>query len=597
MRRDQLSAERTPVNRSAVRPADHPITRLQRLAGNAAVGRLLATTGRMPRVQRALAVVGSRLVGNEPTADNRLQDVRQLLEILRQIGMSNEDYTAQSDALPVIGKGKGKVAGTTKVAADKLAVLGKAIDATKVGSVAPDIARARLGIAISGSVGQGGQNAQADVDLVCEALRYEGIVTDPASTAALATSGLAELWHRILFGTRKLAPTVPGPPENAATTLKSERKVDQLTLLQWPQLLRADSKITPEQRKNLADQIAQNRSHIPARMNNAMMTKGKATRQTAAEHRAALSSKKKGVDSYHQGMSYTRAVKVMQAMEPNPHTQETGNAADKETAAAEAAGQDTKGKISRSRANELAWEEVRTEGSSGSINTYDSQWLTVGRGFGVASGQGKDVLVNLFASDPGFRQGMLHVGFSVENGTPVAVDPASGTLLSGTDALIHITRDQGVLSQYASMAESPEHIQNVVDAQWQVVRTHAAAVPDVVLQGNDAGSQPWDPQAIQFAIHANHFATGACSWKRLLSCTTDGKGDIKKMAKLALAVAAPREKHGSSILWTGENSRVLEWGHRAFGSLVQAQPVEDSIADDGRFYFPAGKGKFRGIAL
>ena len=161
------------------------------------------------------------------------------------------------------------------------------------------------------------------------------------------------------------------------------------------------------------------------------------------------------------------------------------------------------------------WDELKHEGNTSSINAYDSQLLTWGRGFGARVGLLPLVLDRLFA-DAAVSNIFLQYGIKWKQGFQV-VNLQTGMIESGLSALRLIQADPKLLGVFVLVAEDPRFAQKVADAQWSVVEQNAGAVP--------AYAHHWDDRWIQLVSHLSHWwpATG---WKGANFETCRGLSDI-----------------------------------------------------------------------
>ncbi len=161
------------------------------------------------------------------------------------------------------------------------------------------------------------------------------------------------------------------------------------------------------------------------------------------------------------------------------------------------------------------WEELKHEGNTSSINAYDSQLLTWGRGFGARVGLLPPVLDRLFA-DTTVANIFLQYGIKWKQGFQV-VNLETGSIESGLSALRLIQADPKLLGVFVLVAEDPRLAQKVADAQWAVVEKNAGAVPMYAHQ--------WDDRWIQLVSHLSHWwpATG---WKGANFASSRGISEI-----------------------------------------------------------------------
>ncbi|GAA1662105.1 hypothetical protein GCM10009765_09460 [Fodinicola feengrottensis] len=583
-------------------PVARALLDLQRTAGNKAVTTL--ATRRVP-VQRANAVVSkSGMVGDIPGPQvNDAADVRLAIERLmhlNSITMPGYDAIAevlrQHDAeVAALPKAEQAAARKKPVDVASLAPLVAALVRNAEGSINPGVAQWQLGVQIGAPVGPGLDNVPSDVEMLARALQFEGLATnvtaDAASHLPAVLEGLADLKNRILTGVRPEGPRLPGGLAAAGSgdyskvtaSLDGADRVPEETVLDWANLLSKTARVAPAEtpgstitKAQICQQIAANRANIPNRPGVGL----------------AFS---KPVAPYHQGISYTRSKELLRAgAEPRPASL-------------------TEGSDSRTAANNAAWDELLTEGSAGSGNSYDSQLMTVGRGFGVQGGQGAAVLNAFFSADASAKSALLHVGFTVEGTTAVVVDTEHQVVLRGDAALKYITLNKAIYSQLANTAESPAHIDKMSDAQFGVMRDNAAKIPQEVFDGGTyvepaqkpskavpkpgpprsvTITAPWNVDVMRFAVHLKH-AAGGITWNRMITEGTgsDGRGDINKLAGLILPHLPPHSAYGAGQLWGGEENRMLEWGEHLVGkqlSKIAKLPDAATVPAGTRYFAVTG---------
>lgn len=568
---DMARRQASETDRTGVRPTRresserlHPVVRLQRDAGNAAIAGLLAEPKPVglrrvtaPVAQRANAVVsGKGMVGDTPgPMVNAVADVRlALARLIHLHSITVPDHNTVVAALAkrdqdIVALPAGERPAATNAPVD-VAVLGPLVAAmarNTEGSINPAVAQSQLGVRIGAPVGPGLANATADVDTLAAVLQFEGLATsvsaDPASRLPAVIDGLRELKNRILTGVRPEGPRFSGE--------LSAARVTEEVVQDWPRLLAAPN-TSAQVKADLYKQIGDNRARLPVRPG-----VGPAFGSIVPA-------------PYHQGISYTRSKQLLRAgAEPRPTNL-------------------TEGSAGRTAANNAAWDELLTEGSAGSGNAFDSQLMTVGRGFGVSGGQGAQVLRDFFTADPVAKSALLHVGFAMDGTTPVAADPGGQRLLRGDAALRHIELNRAVYSQLANTAESPTHIGQMTNAQFGVMRHEAADIPPEVFEGPAA----WNVDVMRFAIHLKHAASGF-TWAHMVRHGTgpDGRGDINKLAGMILPLLPPQTAHGAGRRWEGEENRMLEWGEHIVGkqlTRIAALPDAATVPAGTRYFTVSG---------
>jgi hypothetical protein len=151
----------------------------------------------------------------------------------------------------------------------------------------------------------------------------------------------------------------------------------------------------------------------------------------------------------------------------------------------------------RTKAQEAVWKELRDEGGTGSINAYDSQYVTWGRGLGAKSSP-MATAMDIAMADAAVRAEFLKVGIAREGGRWLVVNTRTGAVEQGDDAVFLMQGSKDILSAIAGVSELPALRQTVADAQWAsiAVKEKAGDVP--------AFAYGWDPRLIQFAAHMTH---------------------------------------------------------------------------------------------
>lgn len=187
----------------------------------------------------------------------------------------------------------------------------------------------------------------------------------------------------------------------------------------------------------------------------------------------------------------------------------------------------------RAEINRIVWQELAGEGSSASINTYDSALLTWGRGFAGQGGQLGQKMEILFTRDADLKNQLMAAGFTYEGGKWMAVNTDTQRIEEGAKALKLIQTNKRVLSLLIQLGEDPKHRQNVVDAEFGTVRQNAGAVP--------AWANTWSNEAIRFTAHCVHWGS---SW----SLYSGTGGDIKKITQIMAPRVAREPDRGGAIL-------------------------------------------------
>ncbi len=236
--------------------------------------------------------------------------------------------------------------------------------------------------------------------------------------------------------------------------------------------------------------------------------------------------------------------------------------------------------------NGLVWRELAGEGSSASINTYDSQLLTWGRGFGGSSGQLKKKMEILFAGDADLRNQLMDAGFTYEGGQWLAVNTNTQQIEEGDKALKLIRTDKKVLSLLIQLGEAPEHRQNVVNAEVGTVLQNAGAVP--------SWAYSWSNAAIRFTAHCVH-------WGSAWSSYSSTGGDIKSITQAMAPRVAKEASRGGAILTAVPSTNTFRSfaGGALKGLLTGPAPLPadiDTTSYAGHIFFAAGGGSYYHLA-
>ncbi len=147
--------------------------------------------------------------------------------------------------------------------------------------------------------------------------------------------------------------------------------------------------------------------------------------------------------------------------------------------------------------------ELTSEGGWTSINTYDNQVFTFGRGF-AAFGTLPQLLEEWFQDD-NIANEFKKYGVTL-NGTHIqVVDTEKGKVVTDKEAYQYIKEHIELQYLFVNIGEDPEYIQSLIDAQYTVLSTDGACV----IPGFAAN---WEPEACQAAAHIQHWLP-AIGWK------------------------------------------------------------------------------------
>jgi hypothetical protein len=213
------------------------------------------------------------------------------------------------------------------------------------------------------------------------------------------------------------------------------------------------------------------------------------------------------------------------------------------------------------RAKKAVWKELGHEGTLDSINTYDNQILTWGKGFSAHSGSMNEVLEIMFRLDPEAKKVMLRAGIDCERNPKSwkVVNGETGMIETGDNALRLLQFDPKLLGVFVTLGRAPEHGPYALEAQWQAMKKpgNAAAVPTYAWN--------WPEAAIALAAHLSHWSP-AFGWGRHDYSRTGG--DLVKIAG-TWARAATRIATYAAALPNGailvRMKDMMQPGHRLLG--------------------------------
>ncbi len=184
---------------------------------------------------------------------------------------------------------------------------------------------------------------------------------------------------------------------------------------------------------------------------------------------------------------------------------------------------------------QTVWDELKLEGSISSINSYDDQLVTWGKGISGKSYMA-DVIKDLGAKST-IKQQFLDVGIYYNSDGIILVDTNAdnyGMVLGRVEkevnkkkiyeypALEIIQKDKRLLSFLINLSEHADTRADVLDAQWNNVLKHAGKIPSYVYDlqsgtedyGEDKGKflDNWNEQSVAFAAHLSHWLYSG-SWE------------------------------------------------------------------------------------
>jgi len=199
----------------------------------------------------------------------------------------------------------------------------------------------------------------------------------------------------------------------------------------------------------------------------------------------------------------------------------------------------------KDKAQKAVWKELEKEGGTSSINTYDDQIFTWGRGF---SGKTflKGILQDLLSSNASIKEKFTSVGVGVDaNNNIMVVDTKSGNITSGNAALYLIRSDTRLMSFFIEVGENKSTKQASADAQWKVISKNAGNIPDFVYDAKtNKYKDKWSDDAVALCAHFEHWLP-AGGWRVFRSSYERTKGDLLEIIKVfsSLIGESPYAQH------------------------------------------------------
>jgi hypothetical protein len=210
------------------------------------------------------------------------------------------------------------------------------------------------------------------------------------------------------------------------------------------------------------------------------------------------------------------------------------------------------------KARKAAFKELGHEGTVDSINTYDDQIVTWGKGFSAKSGSMNEVLEIMFKSDPEAKHVLRRAGIDMDAKSWRVVNEETGLIETGNDALRLMQFDTKLLSVFVTLGRDPKHQQHALDAQWTAMEKGAARVPEYAYD--------WPESAIALAAHLAHWSP-AFGWGYHPEAFAQAGGDLVEIVKAWGRLAKSNSKY-STILKNGAfigPYDFMQQGHRLLG--------------------------------
>lgn len=213
---------------------------------------------------------------------------------------------------------------------------------------------------------------------------------------------------------------------------------------------------------------------------------------------------------------------------------------------------------------EKLWKELQKEGNASSINAYDGQQFTWGKGF--AAGGQLEVLVEKLLTNNNYKEIFQNMGIKLvnkhlwvvdDNGNWLKDEPSTTnrTDMTGYKASIYIRNNTKMLSFFAEFAEKEDYCQDFVNAQYELLKNTTMKIPSCVVasENSTAYEESWDDETATVLFHLSHWLpAGGWNFKDY----SDTKGKMEKILyKYILNV-------GKSVNKTTYEDQIYKWASK-----------------------------------
>lgn len=206
--------------------------------------------------------------------------------------------------------------------------------------------------------------------------------------------------------------------------------------------------------------------------------------------------------------------------------------------------------------------ELFSEGSASSVNTYDNQIVTLGWGFSMLYPAGKNVIKYAMDASADFRNAMLEVGITIQNGEVLYVDTTAKKILTGTAALQKIRWDVKVLSRIITGLESIKQIN--ADNQARIFK-------DLRIKQIPAEAYKWPTDSVRLAVHLGHWLPAYLNWSSIKSSGGSVAAIVKSFVKTFKSADADGYKGdfefstlANGAVYVNDHVPRLKYGNRTF---------------------------------
>jgi hypothetical protein len=161
------------------------------------------------------------------------------------------------------------------------------------------------------------------------------------------------------------------------------------------------------------------------------------------------------------------------------------------------------------------YNEIISEGGFSSVNTYDGEIFTWGKGFAI-NGQLKDVLKDMY-ENADFKQIFSNVGIKIVEGYIWVLDSEGNWKKDSKDAMDasnYIKSNTEILSFFIELAEKDEYSQTIANIQYNVFESYAADYPSYILKADkNSYADNWSHESVTVLTHLSHWLP-AYSWSK-----------------------------------------------------------------------------------
>jgi hypothetical protein len=178
----------------------------------------------------------------------------------------------------------------------------------------------------------------------------------------------------------------------------------------------------------------------------------------------------------------------------------------------------------------LIYKELNVEGGFSSINTWDKEIFTWGKGLAAKGGKISTVILDLFSiKEKNYEQIFSNVGIKIVNnnlsvladdGTWKTDNPSSYTTMY---ASLYIKSNNKLLSFFIELTEKADYRVDIATKMWATIAEGIGKIPDYVFVTAKTGyAESWNDESITVLSHLSHWLPGQ-SWSTVNYSSTKGK--------------------------------------------------------------------------